>query len=228
MNRVFVSAMASLACCTAAEIRAVEPEVESLPQDFYCAATEATADTLFRSQFEYSDKRLEYADVGYTIADPLVPTVRANLNNFGEIWGRTSPTQTPVPWPGKVFYAVVKNFERGRFIAAKFHVPADVDINTNGQMFHGDNYAGPSLTTTISPICGDFGPVALYCATENQGSGEVMVKWKIAGGNPSFNYCALTPGQDYFINITMTNPAQPHHDCTGNVCKVNMQNSWND
>lgn len=226
MDRVGTRAVAALSFMFVfAHARATEGEEIAAIQDFYCAAQEATADTLLRSSFEYSDLRQEFSKLAYTVS--LLPEVRANVNNFGEVWGRTTANQPPGSWPGSSFYTIFKNLDRTKFVSVKFHVPADVDPTLRGGLFHGENFPGPNLTTAISPICGDFMPSAPYCLTTNRGPGVLLASWKISTGNPAVNACALTPGQDYYINMAVTTPTASHPDCTGNLCKVNVQNTVN-
>lgn len=227
MDRVGAKAVAvlSFAFVFAAHARATEVEETAAIQDFYCAAQEATPDTFFRSSFEYSDLRQEFARLAYNVS--LDPDVRANVNNFGEVWGRNSATQPPGSWPGLNFYTIFKDLDRTKFVAVRFHVPADIATSRRGSTSHGENFPGPNLTTAISPFCGDFAPSAPYCLTTNRGPSALMASWKINGGNPAVNACALTPGQDYYLNIAVTTPSASHPDCTGNRCKVNIQNSVN-
>lgn len=190
-------------------------------QDVYCSSHEAAPDTIYRSEFEYSDFRQEYADISYKL-EPLV-TVRAHINEFAQIWGRISTTDTPVDWPGKNFFAIFKNFDRTKFVAVKFHVPSGVSTSLMGELVHGENLPGPNLTTAISTQCGDFAPSSPFCLTTNQGYSQALARWRIAGGTAP-NACELTPGQDYYINIAATDPTAPSPDCSGAICKVNISN----
>ncbi len=219
------AAVLSFVLALAPHAHATEEQQITAIQDYYCAAQEATSDTFFRSSFDYSDLRQEFSNLAYTVT--LLPDVRANVNNFDEVWGRSSAGQPPGSWPGVNFYTVFKNFERNKFVSVKFHVPAGVDPTLSGAFFHGENYPGPNLTTAISPVCGDFAPVAPYCLTTNRGPSARIAAWKISTGNPAVNACALTPGQDYYINIVLTTPDASHPDCSGNLCKVNVQNTVN-
>lgn len=227
MDRVGAKVVAVLSFAFAFGPHAYATEGEEIAaiQDYYCAAQEATPDTLLRSSFDYSDLRQEFSKLAYNVS--LDPDVRANVNNFGEVWGRNSATQPPGSWPGVNFYTIFKDLDRTKFISIKFHVPAGIDPARRGSLSHGENFPGPNLTTAISPVCGDFAPSAPYCLTTNRGPSALMASWKISTGNPALNACALTPGQDYYINMVVTTPTASHPDCTGNRCKVNVQNTAN-
>lgn len=225
MDRIGAGAIAvlSFALTFGPHAHAIEGEETASIQDYYCAAQEATPDTLLRSSFDYSDLRQEFSNLAYSVS--LMPEVRANVNDFGQVWGRNSASQPPGSWPGVNFYTVFKNLDRSKFVSIRFHVPAGVNPASRGSLFHGENFPGPNLTTAISPICGDFAPAAPYCLTTNRGPSAMMASWKISTGSPGINACALTPGQDYYINMVVTTPSAYSPDCNGYLCKVNVQNN---
>ncbi|MFC4819472.1 hypothetical protein [Dokdonella ginsengisoli] len=169
-------------------------------------------------------------DLAYSVNFNDAPTNPKNvdLTQFKNIWGRKSTSDTIVDFPGVNFYAIFKTLDRTKYISAKFRVPANgLNPATVGSLSKGENYIGPYVTTSISTTCGEFNQanIAPYCLTTNRGAaGAVLAKWKLTTGSPGVFACALTPGQEYYLNIKVTDPAAPNADCAGNICKMNVQN----
>lgn len=108
------------------------------------------------------------------------------------------------------------DFWKSQFVAAKFHVPIDVEPRRIVTMGYGTYFSGPTLDLSVSQTCGDFNPAHANCLTTGIGAGEAFKKIVIA---PYANGCPLTPGADYYINIRMTNPSPG--SCSGDdFCKI--------
>lgn len=169
-------------------------------------------------------------DLAYsvTFSDANTNPKNVDLTQFKNIWGRKSVSDTIVDFPGVNFYTIFKTLDRTKYISAKFRVPTSgINPGVVGSLSKGENYIGPYVTTSISTACGDFNQANLgpYCLTTNRGAaGAVLAKWKLTTGSPGVFACALTPGQEYYLNIKVTDPTTPNADCTGNICKMNVQN----
>lgn len=169
----------------------------------------------------------ESANVAYTIS--LSPALATDVRVFDNVWGRNVSNGEIVPWPGRNFVAFPTNYDKTKYISAKFHVPATgLSPTLNGALKYSDDLAGPRITTSISTTCGEFNPANLGqgCLTTNQWKNNTIAKWKLTSGNPSLVACALTPGQDYYLNIKTTDPSISMPACSGNSCKLGVINSW--
>lgn len=166
-------------------------------------------------------------DLAYNVS--LTGPSNVDLTQFKNIWGRTSAADTPVDFPGVSYYTIFKNLDKTKYVSAKFRVPTSgISSNATGSLSKGENFIGPYVTTSISTACGDFNQANLgpYCLTTNRGAaGAILARWKLTTGSPTTNACALTPGQEYYLNIKVTDPSVPNTNCTGNLCKMNVQNS---
>lgn len=165
-------------------------------------------------------------DLAYQVS--LTGPSNVDLTQFKNIWGRTNGTDVGVEFPGVSYYAIFKTLDRTKYISAKFRVPAGLSANATGSLSKGENFIGPYVTTSISTTCGEFdqADLAPYCLTTNRGAaGAILARWKLTTGSPATNACALTPGQEYYLNIKVTDPSVPNTNCTGNLCKMNVQNS---
>lgn len=210
-------------------VAAQEVEVAAAPEHLYCSAQEAAPDTLFRSEFQYSDLRQEYSDVAYHInLWPSNTAPNVHITQFKNVWGRNTPNGAILDWPQRNFAAIFTGYDKTRFIATKFTVPLSGMATTLGKMRMGDNYSGPKTTVSISQICGEFNPMNLgaNCLATNKGKSEQIAAWKLAGTNAGKPYCELTPGQEYYLNIVATDPSASSPDCVGNICKMQIQNSF--
>lgn len=166
-------------------------------------------------------------DLAYQVN--LTGPSNVDLTLFKNIWGRTSGTETGVEFPGVSYYTIFKNFDKTKYVSAKFRVPTSgLSPTATGSLSKGENFIGPYVTTSISTTCGEFdsADLAPYCLTTNRGAaGAILAKWKLTTGSPSTNACALTPGQEYYLNIKVTDPTVANTNCSGNLCKMNVQNS---
>lgn len=144
-----------------------------------------------------------------------------DITQFTTIWGRTSATGTIIPFPGAGTPVFFRNFDKTQYMAAEVQVPATgLSPSLTGFFTHGGTLGGPNLTMAISPTCGDFSPSAQYCLHTNVNPESILVPWKLP--TATGNYCVLTPGQAYYLNIKVTDPSQPNATCSGNSCVVSV------
>jgi hypothetical protein len=173
--------------------------------------------------------RQTVADIGYTYGLGSTTIARGvDVTQADNIWGRTSPTQTIVGFPWDNYFAIIMNFNKTSYIAARFVVPDDADPLLTGLFSHGETLPGPNLTMSISTTCADFHPADAICLRTNINAGGLLTKFMLPGatdprtGLPVIA-CPLEPGQTYFVNIKMTNPPVTHQDCNSTTCKVTVQ-----
>lgn len=151
--------------------------------------------------------------------------VNSDVTKFENIWGRYwinsgSISSPPQLFPGVNYYAVIANLNANGYIAAKFTMPAGLPSNQLGILSHGETLAGPNLTMSISPSCGDFAPSPPICLYTDRGPPSAIGKWKPTSNNAAVA-CPLTPGQTYFMNLKITTPST----CAGTSCTVSTQNN---
>lgn len=154
-------------------------------------------------------------------------SANTDVTSFNNIWGRLSPSDSPIAFPGNQFFAIFKDFNKTQYIAAKITVPASgMDPTSFGIITHGETLAGPNLTMSISDKCGDFSPTAPICLTTNTQGGQIGAKWKLSTAT-QVNGCPLVPGQSYYLNIKATNPTQTNVDCPANsqLCRLTVQSN---
>ncbi|MGN6520642.1 MAG: hypothetical protein ACTHK2_14580 [Dokdonella sp.] len=165
------------------------------------------------------------ADVCYSYGLGSSCAAGADVTQFTSIWGRNAAGGPMIAFPGYQEFAVFKNLDKTKYIAAKIDVPlTGLDPVMSGIITHGETYPGPALTVAISPTCGDFSPTTSICLTTGTTGGQIAGKWKLPTATQT-NGCVITPGQSYYINIKATNPAQTSSDCSGNICKVTVQSN---
>lgn len=135
-----------------------------------------------------------------------------DLTRFEGIWGHATSNDAELAWPGGNQYTpALLDFDKDKFVAARFHVPADFPTTDYGFFVYSSYYSGPLLTLSLSERCNDFAPADERCVA-TRGTGEIFEnKWRIA---PSTINCPLTPGADYFVNIRLTDPRVA--ECGGN------------
>ena len=152
----------------------------------------------------------------------------SDVTKFENIWGRTGPSTPITPFPGAQFFAVIKNLQKTGYIAAKFTVPEDLPLNQWGLFTHGETITGPNLTMKVSSQCGDFSTpiVEPLCLRTDMPPGQPMVKWRVPTAAGVVG-CTVVPGQTYFVNLKVTDPATTHDDCSGATCKATVQHNHN-
>jgi hypothetical protein len=151
-----------------------------------------------------------------------------DVTKFENIWGRMSPSETPVLFPGKNKAVVFKNLPKTKYIAAKFTVPlTGLPPDLWGKISHDETLPGSNLSASISQDCGDFTPPDSRCSVTNAGTGAGMMTWRLPG-YPAAAMCPLTPGQSYYVNIKITDPTAPGNpnDCSSTACTVSTVNNW--
>lgn len=179
--------------------------------------------------------RQETANVCYTyVTSGSSCRNNADVTKFENIWGyfwdQTPPAHisTQLLFPGYNYYAVVANWDKTKYIAAKFTVPATgLATNAWGKLTHGETFPGANLDATITSACGnfDFDNIDQRCKSINRGTGQGMGSWRLPTSNQT-GACPLTPGQTYFINVRMNNPPASNQDCNAATCRVSMNNNY--
>ena len=168
--------------------------------------------------------RQTVADVCYSYSLGSSCANGTDVTRFETIWGRAAPAETPVPFPGRQYFAVFKNMQKTGYIAAKFTVPlTGLPANQWGQFSHGETLPGPNLTMAVSSECGDFQPEEASCVRSDQPPGGLLSRWKVP--TSATTGCTLVPGQTYYVNFKMTNPPATHDDCAGSTCNVTVQSN---
>lgn len=188
------------------------------------AMTPGVDDTIFQSGYDDPDAcpfgRQVLADIDYGTC--IVDDV--DVTQWSNIWGYDCLTGGTVPFPGSpggTGDATILDFGRTTYIAAHFHVPADLPTNTYGWITHTEYNYGLDLTASISTACGDFAPANPECLSVAI-SGQNLVPWRVGAAN----FCPLTPGTDYFLNIKPTNAMQGTSTCEPGTtsCAVGLAN----
>lgn len=175
--------------------------------------------------------RQTQADVCYSYG-PSNCANRTDVTKYDNVWGRGRPTDPITPFPGRNVFAIFKNLQKTGYVALQFTVPA---TGLSPQQFailnHAATTGGPNLSASISTRCGDFTPPSSVCRAANVGNGANMLAWKLPGyAGPAL--CPIAPAGTYYLNIKITSPDAPapsgavgHFDCSGSVCRVNVQNN---
>jgi hypothetical protein len=194
---------------------------------FLLASQAVVYDPLFHGGFDPPDVcpagRQTVADIGYT--GDGSGTVRHNVDvtEWENIWGDSTPYDTPVPWPGRMDSApVIRNFGKSTYVAAHFRVPAGTPTNWFGWIARTEYSYGTDLTGAISVECGDFRPSAQVCFTAGV-SGQNVVPWRTNAGN----FCPLKADADYYLNLRVRDPDQTDVPCppAAGSCAVGTANS---
>lgn len=184
-------------------------------------------DTIYNDTFDLtadgcpdSSRRLTVSRIRYPNTNNSV-RLYGDLTRFEGIWGHATSNDAELAWPGGNQYtSALLDFEKTKFVAARFHVPVEFPTTDYGFFVYASYYSGPLLTLSLSQSCGDFAPADERCVA-TRGTGETFEnKWRIA---PSAINCPLTPGADYFVNIRLADPNAT--DCSGNPsCQLAVGN----
>jgi hypothetical protein len=187
------------------------------------ALAPGVADPIFGSDFD----DLEGCPIGrQTVADIDYPGecahLGADVTEWSNIWGWSCDTGDTVPFPGLHVSTTIMNFRKDRYIAAHFHVPAELP-NDFGWLTHTEHDYGHDLTASFSTSCGDFAPADQNCRVEAI-SGQTLVPWRVGSGP----FCPLTPGADYYFNVKMTDPGVPSTTCEDDAawCAISLSNNF--
>lgn len=190
----------------------------------FVAATAQASDTIFLDGLDSRvcpEGRVLTSNLMYFNA-PGSPSVDdADVTQWDSIWGRLSPDDPVTPWPGQNNNMVVVTRTIGTgYIAAQFTVPAGARYR--GDFYLSTYFTNPSLDATISPRCGDFVDVAPGCSVRGAGSGSSLFNWySVPPGR-----CEIPEGK-YYLNIRLTDPADPSSGCTDERCTIALLSTWN-
>jgi hypothetical protein len=183
------------------------------------------ADQIFVDGIEGRDYcapgRIGSTKVGWLAWDYGTTNVQANQAE--NIWGRSVASDAPIAMPWLQESAVLWDFPRDGYLAAKFTVPADLPPSQRGMFSHGETNSGPNIDTSISETCGDFYSSGPMCVSENVGPGVPTAAWKL-GAEPG-NRCPLQVGRSYYFNVRLSNPDAESFFCGVNACIVSLQNN---
>jgi hypothetical protein len=166
--------------------------------------------------------RLSTSNIAYTPSSGVRNAV--DVTDWSKIWGDSNPTDTTVPWPGRHDSApIILQFDRNKYVSAKFTVPAG-QAASYGWIAHTEYNYGLDLTTTISTTCGDFSPANSLCKSVTT-SGGLLTPWRVGTGN----FCPLLPGTTYYFNMKATDPTQTNTGCaaTSQTCPIGTTNNFN-
>lgn len=172
------------------------------------AMTPGVNDAILRDGFDADacpagrQTRANISWVGFTVTN-------VDVTQWENVWGHSTAFDPPVPWPGRSdSMPTILNFAKTTYMALQFPVPVDSQANLFGWLTHTEYNYGQDLTAAISTECGDFNPVPA-CYIEAV-SGMNIVPWSV---HTPVNFCPMTPGQDYFLNIRITDPNRPSTTC---------------
>ena len=194
---------------------------------FLCAAGAAHAESIavFLGSFEPAGScpagRIESTMMSWRydgIGRRIVDVTRAE-----NIWGRGNAGAPTVPFPWMNVFSLFWSFPRNGYLAAQFDVPLDVPSWSFGMFTHGETIPGPATDMAISARCGDFNPAHEYCQMRGTRAGQRMGTW----GLPGFPgvACKLQPGQTYYLNIRLTDPAVEDYFCNAGTCQFSVQHN---
>ncbi|MGA8277804.1 MAG: hypothetical protein WB784_06380 [Rhodanobacteraceae bacterium] len=179
-------------------------------------------DVLYRSNFEPVTE-CSYGPLGLTRAlrgnvtyvPGFMTYVNADLTQYENIWGRSSPGDPPQPWPAvDNQIAYINPLMRDAYLSAQFTVPIS-PAHFSGTFKRADIAGDVTRTSaSISESCGDFSTaVPAGCVINSGYRGSPLLVWAI-GENLPPNVCRLVPGRSYFLNIMMA----PLEDPTESYC----------
>ncbi len=153
-----------------------------------------------------------------------VTSSSVDLQHFENVFGfdPTTPSNPLVMWPGapSVVYGI--RIMRNQYVALQFTVPSDAGTGRSGDYYRQQTNTDAPSSWTISTCPGDFRTSSLPagCYTNLTAKGGFF--WATG---PVPGYCALTPGQTYYLNIINAALSTPTTSrCTGNSCNVEVTN----
>jgi hypothetical protein len=197
------------------------------------AATSTTSDGIYRDSFDAG------ASCPASISTPTGPrTLRStsdvfyspagtragvNVTEWNNIWGHIDALDGMTSWPGVPGASpTIQTMGKTEYVAAKFHVPADLPTTLTGTFKHVSYFGGPNVDVAISRTCGDFSPSDAGCwVYDDPGDDQPALRWRLGTG--SRFYCHLDPDTDYFLNVRFTNPQATGPDCRGMACQMTLQ-----
>jgi hypothetical protein len=189
----------------------------------FAASLSASSDTIFDNGMDGQDcpdGRIVQSDISYngtTLTD-------VDVTAFENIWGRASASDPPTLWPGiDESTPIISDFTKTGYIAAKFHVPADVAGGMVGQFRYVSYGSGPLLDFSISTQCADFLPAQVACVLlDAPPDDSALMHWRFVNG--SNFWCQLQADTDYYVNIRLYDPTQSPPSCSDDTCPVSVSN----
>jgi hypothetical protein len=166
--------------------------------------------------------RREVGNIYYLPEHTIRPHV--DLAHFENIWGHLDNIDVPWLWPGRAGSSPsIDSVPRMQYVAARFHVPADISSLATG-MFKNVIYGqGPAVDFSISQQCGDFNPQQTACAhLDSPANDRPMVAWRIGAATDYF--CHLDPGADYYVNVKISDPNAQAVACSPSSCSLTILN----
>lgn len=142
---------------------------------------------------------------------------------FDEVWGRVNPGSPLQAFPAQARLLTFKDFDKTKYLSVEIPAAQLPGLVQQGKFWHGETNAGPNLSMSISTACGDFAPPDPYCSYTNIGAGGRIATYSL-GASPVWG-CKIENNQRYFLNFKVTTPSAPHVDCSGNSCKIAVQNT---
>jgi len=187
------------------------------------AMTPGANDGVFRDSFDGGlcpAGRQTQANIswsGFTVTN-------VDVRQWANVWGHSTAFDAPLPWPGRPdSMPTILNFAKTTYMALAFYVPSDSQANLFGWLTHTEYNYGQDLTAAISTQCGDFNPVPA-CYIEAV-SGMNIVPWSV---QTPINFCPMSPGHTYYLNIKMTDPSRPSQTCApaSPSCAIGTANNF--
>ncbi|MGA9829013.1 MAG: hypothetical protein WBQ57_11875 [Rhodanobacteraceae bacterium] len=158
--------------------------------------------------------RLTVGNVTYVPG--FATAVNADVTQYQNIWGRSSPADPPQPWPAiDNQIAYIDTLPQDKYLAAEFTVPLN-PVNFSGQFKRADIAGDVSHTSaSISETCGDFYvDVGPGCVIDSGNRASPLLVWNI--GAQVTGVCRVIPGHTYYLNIMMA----PLNDPTNSYCQT--------
>jgi len=169
--------------------------------------------------------RATVSDIHYLPEPPAHVRHAVDITVWDNIWGHISESDDVVTWPGRSGSSpTIATLGKTQYFAAKFHTGAfsSALAGTYTDVSYG---AGPNIDMSISQTCGDFAPAAAGCLKTNIASqDQALVAWNMTSADDY--HCKLLPNTDYYTNIQFHNPAATGPGCSGDYCKITIQQNF--
>ena len=187
------------------------------------AMTPGVSDAILRDGFDAGlcpagrQTRANISWSGFTVTN-------VDVTQWANVWGRSTAFDDPLPWPGRPdSMPIFLNFSKTSYMALQYHVPGGSVPNLYGWITHTEYNYGQDLTAAISTGCGDFNPVPA-CRIDAV-SGMNIVPWSV---QTPINFCPMSPGHTYYLNIKMTDPSRPSQTCApaSPSCAIGTANNF--
>lgn len=153
--------------------------------------------------------------------------INVPVTDWEDVFGHATATDAEVAFPGRPNSSpVVAAFTKTGYLALKIVVPSNIPLTKYGWITHTEYNYGADLTSSISADPGDFNPATALVVASTL-SGQPLVGWRMP--NAAYHLGAtLQPGQTYYYNIKVTNPAAPWRTPPGNqlTCPIGFANAF--